>query len=43
MVFAGEMAMTIILVLVVMMIERYANRTNTKKVEEKKLQDEGDE
>jgi len=42
-VFAGEMAMTIILVLVVMMIERYANRTNTKKVEEKKLQDEGDE
>lgn len=37
------MAMTIILVLVVMMIERYANRTNTKKVEEKKLQDEGDE
>lgn len=43
MVFAGEMAMTIILVLVVMMIERYANRTNTKKVEEKKLQGEGDE
>lgn len=41
--FAGEMALTIILVLFIMMIERYANRTNTKKVEEKNLQDEGDE
>lgn len=36
-VFSGEMAITILLVIAVMIIERYANRTNTKKVEEKKI------
>jgi len=37
------MAMTVIVILVVMIIERYANRSDTKKVEENKLVTEEDQ
>jgi hypothetical protein len=39
-IFVGEMAITVIGVLVIIIIERYANRSDTKKIEEKSLVDE---
>lgn len=36
-IFVGEMALTVIFVLVLIVVERYANRSDTKKVEEKNL------
>jgi hypothetical protein len=40
-VFPGEMAITVLLIITILIIERYANRSDTKKIEEKKLVDEG--
>lgn len=37
------MAMTVIIIAFIMIIERFANRTDTKKVEEKKIDDEAKE
>lgn len=40
--FLGEMAVTVMFILFILLVERYANRTDTKKVEEKKtLYEEG--
>lgn len=41
--FPAEMAMTVIIIAFIMIIERFANRTDTKKVEEKKIDDEAKE
>jgi len=40
--FEAEMAVTVIGVIVVIIVERYANRSDTKKVEEKKLAEDED-
>jgi hypothetical protein len=42
-VFPGEMAITVLLVITILIIERYANRSDTKKVEEKKLVEDATE
>lgn len=38
--FPAEMALTVIIVLFIMIVERFANRTDTKKIEEKKIDDD---
>ena len=35
--FPGEMAMTVLLIITIIIIERYANRSDTKKIEEKSV------
>lgn len=41
-IFPGEMAMTVLVVITIMIIERYANRSDTKKVEEPKIVEDKD-
>ena len=37
-VFQGEMAMMVLLIITIIIVERYANRSDTKKIEEKVIQ-----